>query len=71
MVSIECNKMEEELVDSTGYPLLDAIIHYGLFVGAVFQLICIFAVIFVPKMEHEQVCGFEVAFNLLTNSDFS
>jgi len=47
--------MDEELVDSTGYPILDAVIHYGLFIGAVFQLICIFAVIFVPKMDHEPV----------------
>ena len=35
--------------------LLDTVLKYGLFLGAVFQLICIFAVIFIPS-NIEEVC---------------
>lgn len=35
--------------------LFENILHYGLFVGAIFQIICILAVIFIPKSESEQV----------------
>uniref|UniRef100_A0A8W8LVD8 Protein MANBAL n=1 Tax=Magallana gigas TaxID=29159 RepID=A0A8W8LVD8_MAGGI len=34
--------------------LFENILHYGLFVGAIFQIICILAVIFIPKSESEQ-----------------
>ena len=47
----------EQLVnpDSTGYSLIDTILHYALFLGAIFQLVCIFAVIFVPPKQDEKV----------------
>lgn len=45
----------DELVDSTGSSFLDTVLHYGLFLGAIFQLVCIFAVIFVPQSEEEKV----------------
>ena len=35
--------------------LLDNILYYGLFVGALFQLICIFSVVFIPQSENEDV----------------
>ena len=35
--------------------LLDNVLYYGLFVGAIFQLICIFAVVFIPQSENEDV----------------
>ena len=44
-----------ELIDSTGSPLLDKFMHIGLFVGAIFQLICIFALVFLPAKTDEMV----------------
>lgn len=35
--------------------LLESILRYGLFLGAIFQLICILAVIFPTSKGHEQV----------------
>lgn len=35
--------------------LLDNFLYYGLFAGAIFQLVCIFAVVFVPQSENEEV----------------
>ncbi|OWF42505.1 Protein MANBAL [Mizuhopecten yessoensis] len=31
--------------------LFENVLHYGLLLGAVFQLICVFAIIFIPKSE--------------------
>ena len=42
-----------DLVDSSGYSLFDNILHYGLLLGAAFQLVCILAVIFLPASESE------------------
>ncbi|KAL5013242.1 hypothetical protein ScPMuIL_007512 [Solemya velum] len=39
--------------------LLDNFLHYGLLLGAVFQLVCIFAVIWLPKSEPEQEVAME------------
>ena len=51
-----------DLVDSTGNGVLDTFLHYGLFLGAIFQLVCIFAVIFVPsKGDEDKVCCFCVS----------
>ncbi|KAL3852455.1 hypothetical protein ACJMK2_016089 [Sinanodonta woodiana] len=33
---------------------LDNVLHYGLFLGALFQLVCIFAVIVLPKSDYEE-----------------
>ena len=49
--------MSSNLVDSAGSDVLDTLLHYGLFVGAIFQLVCIFAVILVPAKEEEPVSG--------------
>jgi len=38
----------EDLIDSSGSPLFDSILRISLFIGAIFQLVCIFAVIFLP-----------------------
>ena len=38
----------DELIDSTGNPFTDKILQIGLFIGAIFQLCCIFAIIFMP-----------------------
>ena len=38
--------------------LLDNILYYGLFVGALFQLICIFSVVFIPQSENEDVSSY-------------
>ena len=46
----------EPLVDSTGNSWLDSFIHYGLIFGAIFQLICIFAVVLIPQTDEEKVC---------------
>ena len=46
-----------DLVDSTGNGILDTFLHYGLFLGAIFQLMCIFAVIFVPSKGEEEKVG--------------
>lgn len=58
--------MEQELVDSSGNWLLDTMLHYGLFLGAIFQLVCIFAVILVPSKEEEPVsdCTISVPANI-------
>ena len=50
--------MEQLISDSTSYSLLDTILHYALFLGAIFQLVCIFAVIFVPPRQDEKVSIF-------------
>ena len=34
---------------------LETFLHYGLFLGAIFQIACIFAVIFIPYSENEEV----------------
>ena len=51
--------MDTDLVDSSGNGLLDTLLHYGLFMGAIFQLICIFAVILVPSKDDEPVRFFK------------
>lgn len=33
---------------------VETILHYGLLLGAVFQLVCIFAVIFIPQSQNDQ-----------------
>ncbi len=38
---------------------LESMLRYGLFLGAIFQLICILAVIFPTSKGHEQVGGRE------------
>lgn len=45
----------DELIDSSGYGLFDTVLHYGLLLGAVFQLACILAVIFLPVSKDEVV----------------
>lgn len=35
--------------------LVDSILFYGLFLGAIFQIVCILSVVFVPKSTEEQV----------------
>lgn len=40
-------------IDEPG--LLDNVLYYGLFFGAIFQLGCIFAVIFIPQSENDEV----------------
>ena len=47
--------MEQLIPESTSSSLLDTILHYALFLGAIFQLVCIFAVIFVPPRQDEKV----------------
>lgn len=37
---------------------LENFLHYGLLLGAAFQLVCIFAIIFIPKSESEQVAKY-------------
>lgn len=37
--------------------LLESILRYGLFLGAIFQLICILAVIMPASKSHDQVSG--------------
>lgn len=34
---------------------VETVLHYGLLLGAVFQLVCIFAVIFIPQSQNDQV----------------
>ncbi|VDI06395.1 Hypothetical predicted protein [Mytilus galloprovincialis] len=33
---------------------VETVLHYGLLLGAVFQLVCIFAVIFIPQSQNDQ-----------------
>ena len=48
--------ISETLVDSIPKDgLFDILLHYGLFLGALFQLVCIFAVTFVPARDDENV----------------
>ena len=48
--------ISETLVDSIPKDgLFDILLHYGLFLGALFQLVCIFAVTFVPASDDENV----------------
>ena len=46
----------ESLVDSTDNSFFDMLLKYGLFAGAIFQIICIFSVVFIPSSEEEKVC---------------
>lgn len=42
------------------YSVLDSVLYYGLFLGGVFQLICILAIIFIPQKtldEYENTDG--------------
>ena len=57
----------EQLIhpDSTGSSLLDTILHYALFLGAILQLVCIFAVIFVPPRQDEKVSIFLLVFKVV------
>lgn len=41
-----------ELIDPSEYTFFDSILHYSLFVGAIFQLFCIFAVVFYTPSEN-------------------
>ena len=45
----------EDLVDSSGNAVIDTILQYGLFVGAIFQIMCIFAVILLPSKDNPKV----------------
>ena len=48
--------ISETLVDAIPKDgLFDILLHYGLFLGALFQLVCIFAVTFVPASDDENV----------------
>ena len=48
--------VSETLLDSIPKDgLFDMLLHYGLLLGALFQLVCIFAVVFVPTSEEERV----------------
>jgi len=42
-----------DIVDSTGSTLFDNILTVCLYLGAAFQLICIFSVIFLPEREDQ------------------
>lgn len=44
----------QQLIDSSGNSLFDQILHLSLIVGAVFQLVCIFAVVFLPPTSEEK-----------------
>ncbi|KAK2194229.1 hypothetical protein NP493_1g03023 [Ridgeia piscesae] len=47
--------VSETLLDSIPKDgLFDMLLHYGLLLGALFQLVCIFAVVFVPTSEEER-----------------
>ena len=35
--------------------VLETFLHYGLFLGAMFQIACMFAVVFIPYSENEDV----------------
>ena len=35
--------------------MLDNVLYYGLFLGAIFQIVCIAAVVFIPHSENEEV----------------
>ena len=53
---------------------LENFLHYGLLLGAAFQLVCIFAVIFIPKSENEQVAkyiNFSIASIVTTEREFA
>ncbi len=43
----------EQLTELT---LVDTVLHFSLFLGALLQLICIFAVVFVPTKKEDKVC---------------
>jgi len=48
----------DQLLESTGNSLLDRAVHIGLLIGAVFQLVCIFAVIFIPvSADDKEYCS--------------
>lgn len=51
-MSAELDLSTPEIPEPT---LLESILRYGLFLGAIFQLICILAVIFPSSKGHEQV----------------
>jgi len=44
----------DKLIDSTGNSLFDNVLRISLFIGAIFQIICIFAVIFIPSSPDEE-----------------
>jgi len=43
----------DDLIDSTGSSLFDWVLKISLFIGAIFQLVCIFAVILLPGRTSE------------------
>jgi len=47
-------QMAELSPESLGSHILDSILQYGLFIGAIFQLVCIFAVVLVPHKEDDK-----------------
>ncbi|XP_026022742.1 protein MANBAL isoform X2 [Maylandia zebra] len=51
-MSAELDLSTPEIPEPT---LLESILRYGLFLGAIFQLICILAVIFPSSKGHEQL----------------
>lgn len=51
MASVEIPEGLEELFQQTWF---DHVLHYGLLVGAVFQLICIAAIVLIPPSPEEE-----------------
>ena len=50
----------DSLIQLSEYGLFDTIIHYALLLGAIFQLVCILAVIVVPPRERDEWPGDQV-----------
>ena len=51
------NKSKMAVYEGGG--VVDTFLHYGLFLGAIFQLVCIFAVVVIPQREDDKVSCFE------------
>lgn len=51
MASVEIPEGLEELFQQTWF---DHVLHYALLVGAVFQIVCIAAIVFLPASDEEQ-----------------